>query len=50
MVEGCDVTGRYGRIGSNGLTQLTGFDTAEKARAHADRLIGEKTAVGYREK
>jgi DNA ligase-1 len=49
-VDGCEVTVRYGRIGSKGSTKTKEFADAEAAEAHAEKLIGQKTGKGYVEK
>jgi len=46
-VEGVNVTVNYGRLGTDGQTQVKTFDTPEKAQAQAERLIAEKTKKGY---
>lgn len=46
-VEGKDLTVRFGKIGTNGQTQLKSFPTEEKAKAERDKLIREKTGKGY---
>jgi DNA ligase-1 len=46
-VQGCDVTVRFGRIGSQGTTQLKTFADAAAAAKHAQKLIAEKTEKGY---
>lgn len=48
-INGCAVTVRYGRIGSNGATKTKEFSDEEAAQKHADKLIGEKTGKGYAE-
>lgn len=48
-VDGASVTTRYGRLGTAGQTTTKKFESAEKARAAAAKLVGEKTAKGYRE-
>lgn len=45
----CDVTVRYGRIGTAGNSITKPFSTPAAARKHVERLIGEKTAKGYTE-
>lgn len=40
---------RFGRIGTQGQTQLKAFPTAEKAAAERDKLVKEKTKKGYSE-
>ena len=47
--DGCAVTVRYGRIGSDGQAKTKEFASEELARRHADGLIEEKVAKGYRE-
>jgi len=49
-VAGTNVTVRYGRIGAAGQTQTKSFADEAAARAHAAKLIGEKTDKGYAEK
>ncbi|MEE1931091.1 WGR domain-containing protein [Streptomyces sp. TRM 70351] len=46
-VDGTVVTVRYGRIGAPGQTQTTSFPTPQKARAAAERKVGEKVRKGY---
>lgn len=46
-VEGCDVTVRYGRIGTNGQTRTKSFADEDAAQANAEKLIVEKTGKGY---
>ena len=41
------VTIRFGRNGTQGQTQTKSFATAEQARHHVEKLIGEKTRKGY---
>ena len=48
--DGCSVTVRYGRIGSDGQTKTKDFPSEDQARHHADGLIEEKVAKGYRER
>jgi len=47
---GCDVTTRWGRIGSNGQSKTKTFPKESAAVAQASKLIEEKTAEGYEEK
>jgi DNA ligase-1 len=47
--DGCAVTVRYGRIGSDGQAKTKEYPSEEQARRHADGLIAEKVAKGYRE-
>ena len=46
-VSGCDVTVRFGRIGTQGQTQVKTLAEADAALRHAEKLIGEKTKKGY---
>lgn len=46
---GNDVVTEYGRIGSAGQSTSKSFATAEKAQAHYDKLIDQKTSKGYME-
>ena len=48
-VEGCTVTTRWGRIGTDGQTKSKDHATEAKARADADKQIGKKVAKGYAE-
>ncbi|QIK71321.1 DUF4132 domain-containing protein [Propioniciclava coleopterorum] len=48
-VDGSAVTVNYGRTGTNGQTKTTQYDTAEKARTEADKLIASKVKKGYTE-
>ncbi len=47
--DGCSVTVRFGRIGASGQAKTKDFASEEPARRHADGLIEEKVAKGYRE-
>ena len=47
--SGNDVTVRFGRIGTEGQTQVKTLPDAEAALRHAKKLIASKTAKGYRE-
>lgn len=47
-VQGNEVTVRYGRIGSQGQTNVKSFADSAAAAQHVDKLIGEKVAKGYR--
>jgi DNA ligase 1 len=49
-VSGCQVTVRYGRIGSDGTRKVKAHADAQAARREADKLIAEKTGKGYAEK
>jgi predicted DNA-binding WGR domain protein len=44
------VTVRFGRIGSDGQAKSKEFASEELAQRHADELIEEKVAKGYRER
>ncbi|MFJ9824378.1 WGR domain-containing protein [Streptomyces sp. NPDC101160] len=46
-VDGTLVSVRYGRIGAAGQTQTSTFATPGKARAAAEKKIGEKVRKGY---
>jgi predicted DNA-binding WGR domain protein len=48
-VHGVEVTVRFGRIGTQGQSQVKSFPSAETASKHADKLIAEKTRKGYSE-
>jgi DNA ligase-1 len=48
-VDGTEVTVRYGRIGSDGQTNVKDFADEAAAQRHADKLIEEKTEKGYEE-
>jgi DNA ligase len=50
VVRECDVTTRWGKIGSDGQSKTKTFSDAAKARAEADKLVEEKTGKGYVEK
>ena len=45
--SGCDVTVRYGRLGTAGQSLLKSFTDPAAAHKHAEKLIAEKTAKGY---
>ncbi len=49
IIAGCDVTVRYGRLGTRGQTQTKSFVNAAKAQKHADAQIAQKIGKGYRE-
>ena len=49
-IDGCDVTVRYGRIGTDGQSKTKTFGDEDAAQSHADNLIEEKTEKGYEEK
>ncbi len=46
-VDGCEMTVRYGRIGTAGTSKVKSFADAAAARREADKLIAEKTGKGY---
>jgi DNA ligase-1 len=48
--DGCAVTVRYGRIGTDGQARTRELASEELARRHAEELIAEKVAKGYRER
>jgi predicted DNA-binding WGR domain protein len=48
-VSGTAVTVRFGRIGTEGQTQVKELADADAAAKHAEKLIGQKLAKGYRE-
>lgn len=43
----CDVTVRYGRLGTAGQSLTKSFGDPAAVRKHVEKLIGEKTAKGY---
>jgi DNA ligase 1 len=49
-VADCDVTVRFGRIGTQGQTQVKSFTAAAAAARHTEKLIDEKTKKGYVER
>ncbi|MCX4164348.1 MULTISPECIES: AAA domain-containing protein [Paraburkholderia] len=46
-LRGTELSVSYGRIGSNGQTNLKEFDTPERARREMDKLVAEKLRKGY---
>ena len=46
-VVGTDVTVNYGKLGTDGQTQVKNYSTAEEAEKAANKLIAEKTKKGY---
>jgi len=46
-INGNEVTVRFGRIGTEGQTQVKTLADAGVATKHAERLIKSKTAKGY---
>jgi predicted DNA-binding WGR domain protein len=47
--SGRHVTVRFGRLGTEGQQQTKEFADAAAATKHAEKLIGQKLAKGYRE-
>ncbi|MFI5503494.1 WGR domain-containing protein [Nocardia asteroides] len=47
IVTGTQVNIRYGRIGEQGQSKASAFATADKAKAAAQKKIGEKVRKGY---
>lgn len=47
-VDGETVTVRFGKLGTNGQTQVKTHPSPEVARQAHDKLVGEKTKKGYR--
>jgi DNA ligase-1 len=45
--SGCEVTVRFGRIGSAGQSKVKSFPEESAAAKHVEKLIGEKTGEGY---
>jgi len=43
----CDVTVRFGRLGTDGQSLTKSFTDPSADRKHVDKLIAEKTAKGY---
>lgn len=48
-VEGASYTVRYGKVGTDGVTQTKAFATPEKAAADADKKLTAKVRKGYAE-
>ena len=48
-VVDASVTVNYGRTGTRGQTKTTQYESAEKARVEADKLIASKVRKGYTE-
>ena len=46
-VQGTELSVNYGRIGSNGQTNIKQFETAARARAELEKLVAEKLGKGY---
>lgn len=49
-VDGCNVTTRYGRIGSDGRSTTKTRKDEAAAEAFAEKLVDEKTGKGYEER
>lgn len=49
-VESSSMIVRFGKIGANGQSKETQFDSAAAAQAEADKLIASKVKKGYVEK
>jgi len=50
VLEGDSYTVRFGRIGTNGQTQIKSFGDANKAKHAYEKVVAEKIAKGYVEK
>jgi len=48
-INGNEVTVRFGRIGTEGQTQIKTFPDAAAANRHAEKLIASKIGKGYAE-
>ncbi|NVB42435.1 WGR domain-containing protein [Pseudenhygromyxa sp. WMMC2535] len=48
-VEGSSFTVRYGKVGTDGVTQTKSYPSDEKAAAEAEKKIRQKTSKGYAE-
>ena len=46
-VQDCDLTVRFGRIGTPGQSQTRSFSAPAAATRQAEKLIGQKLAKGY---
>lgn len=49
-LDGCDVTTRWGRLGTDGQSKTKTFKDEAAAKKEYDKLIEEKTEKGYEEK
>ena len=49
-VEGSTISTRFGKVGVTGQTAIKQFNSRGEAIAHAEKLINEKTKMGYVEK
>ena len=47
--SGNQVTVRFGRIGTEGQTQVKTLADADTATSHAEKLVAQKLAKGYSE-
>ncbi|MEZ5582655.1 MAG: WGR domain-containing protein [Candidatus Competibacteraceae bacterium] len=47
IIDGTQVSIRYGRIGTDGQTKVTGYPNPDKAQAAAAKKIAEKRRKGY---
>ena len=50
VIDGADLTIRFGKLGAAGQTTVKSFASPEAAAAEAEKLIGSKTKKGYVEK
>ena len=46
-ISGTEVTVRFGRIGTDGQTQVKSFPDAAAANRHAEKLVTAKIGKGY---
>jgi predicted DNA-binding WGR domain protein len=46
-LDGCEVTRRWGRIGTSGQSRMNEFDSQEEALKDRDEMIAEKQSEGY---
>lgn len=49
VTNGSEVTVRFGRIGTEGQTQVKVLADADATARHAEKLIAQKVSKGYRE-
>ena len=47
ILNGAELTMRYGRIGDQGQTKITKYPDVAKAKADAEKKINEKLRKGY---
>ena len=47
--NGCDVTMRYGKTGTSGVTSVKSFGSVAEATKAADKTVAEKLKKGYEE-